>query len=107
MSEAIRAFQLPINKIFSDDYILSIPPYQRPYSWGKEQIEELLTDFNDSLNGTVEVNDNTSPYFLGSIVLINSSESQRHYDIVDGQQRLTTLCILLAVLRHLEPNLWE
>ena len=102
MPEQITALQLPVNKIFGDDYILNIPPYQRPYSWEQEQVEDLIGDLLYAVGDTVTYNNNMSPYFLGSVVLIRSSEDEPKYDVVDGQQRLTTLTILLSILRHLE-----
>ena len=107
MPTAIHATEKPLSKIFSDDYFFSIPPYQRPYAWTVKQAEELLTDLlaflgNDSYPIT-EVN----PYFLGSIVLIKSEGTDSEAaiaDVVDGQQRLTTLTILLSVLRKLDQS---
>jgi len=104
MPQTINATQLPVEKIFSDDFILSIPIYQRPYAWKEEQAGDMLDDFLAAINGLTGITEEANPYFLGSIVLINNTLSQKHYDIIDGQQRLTTLSILLAILRHLEPD---
>ncbi len=88
-----------MSKIFSDDFAFSIPNYQRPYAWTKEQAGELLDDLLDFMGGAdVDVND-LNPYFLGSIVLIKGLAPDA--EVVDGQQRLTTLTILLAVIREL------
>ncbi len=86
-----------IEKIFSDDYSFSIPLYQRPYSWTDENTRELLLDL---LNATPSAGEeaSTDPYFLGSIVLIKGDLP--YSEIIDGQQRLTTLTMLLAALRH-------
>lgn len=67
-----------------------IPPYQREYSWGKEHWDNLFNDLNDNDNG----------YFLGSIICIlkNSQKSYQVVDVIDGQQRLTTLNILLLAI---------
>ena len=84
----------------SDAYEFEIPPYQRPYAWEDEQAQELLMDLldavdNQDLNGGL--------YFLGSIVLVKQpSESQSK--VIDGQQRLTTLTILLSVIRDLTSD---
>lgn len=67
-------------------YQYIIPPYQREYSWKEEQWENLFNDINENLSG----------YFLGSIICI-SSENNR-LDVIDGQQRLTTLSLLLLAL---------
>ncbi len=107
MPTAIHATERPLSEVFSNYFAFSIPPYQRPYSWTVEQASDLLTDVlaflgNDSYP-IAEVN----PYFLGSIVLIKSEGNDAksaEADVVDGQQRLTTLTILLSVLRKLDKS---
>lgn len=98
MAKTLVAHEQPIAKIFSDDYVFRIPGYQRPYAWTTEQARELLDDlltFMQAAGGPVE---EMPPYFLGSIVLIKE-EAAPPADVVDGQQRLTTLTILLAAIR--------
>ena len=92
-----------LKHIFGDGFTFFIPRYQRPYAWSTEETEELLDDL-----WTAHVSDespvhNKDPYFLGSIVLIKE-EHQPTSEVIDGQQRLTTLTILMSVLRHLQPN---
>lgn len=98
MPVTIHAIEKPLFKIFNNDFAFSIPPYQRPYAWTTEQASELLTDLLAFLGNGSQPIDEVNPYFLGSIVLIKEEDSPEA-DIVDGQQRLTTLTILLAVLR--------
>lgn len=89
---------MPLHKVFSSDHDFHIPDYQRPYAWEEEQAVQLLTDLVEALDrGTEE------PYFLGSVVLVKESGTS-HADVIDGQQRLTTLTILLAVLRDLAED---
>jgi hypothetical protein len=98
----IHAHEHPILRIFSNEFAFSIPSYQRPYSWGVDQATELFSDlltasegFSPNAKGKkAEV----TPYFLGSIVLIKA-EQQPDADVIDGQQRLTTLSLLLSALR--------
>ena len=85
-------------KIFSDDYVFRIPGYQRPYAWTTEQAQELVEDLLGFMQGSGGAVEDMPPYFLGSIVLIKP-ESSPEADVVDGQQRLTTLTILLAAIR--------
>ena len=66
-----------------------IPRFQRPYSWTRENIQDFWDDV---------VKEEPESYFIGSMVTFKSG-SQR-YGVVDGQQRLTTITILLAVLRN-------
>lgn len=101
MSIAIHANEKSLVKIFSDDFSFVIPPFQRPYAWTIQQASELLSDLMTTWNdggGSTDKN----PYFLGSIVLIKSPDSPDS-QVIDGQQRLTTLTILIAALRDLLP----
>lgn len=92
----VRAQESSVRAIFAPGERLQMPPYQRSYSWETREANELLGDLIDSVKtGT--------PHFVGAIVLIHGAENGV-LEIVDGQQRLTTLTILLAVLRDLEPD---
>lgn len=95
----IQATEYPIHKIFSNDFVFTIPLYQRPYAWTTEQAGELIEDLITSLGDGNEPIDEVNPYFLGSIVLIKGDKPDAQ--VVDGQQRLSTLTILLAALRTL------
>lgn len=100
MSKAtIKANEKNLARIFHDDYLFQIPPYQRPYAWTTDEAGELFDDIWSACKESDKLDD-LAPYFLGSIVLIKSDAEPRA-DVVDGQQRLTTLTILLTVLRDL------
>ncbi|MGT0108545.1 DUF262 domain-containing protein [Helicobacter pylori] len=77
-----------------------IPTYQRPYQWTEENCEKLLDDLLSSYECYKE-----SDYFCGSLVLvaisIDSKTNAKTYDIVDGQQRLSTFILLAKVLATL------
>lgn len=92
MTKKISGAEYPLSKIFSSDFDYSIPAYQRPYAWTDVQAGELFADLYDFF---LKEKDDT--YFLGSIVLIKE-EGKPHAEVIDGQQRLTTLTILLAAL---------
>ena len=96
---SIRGSEYPMRKIFSDDFVFTIPLYQRPYSWTTEESEEMLEDLLRAMEGSEETIDELSPYFLGSIVLIKGDEPDAQ--VIDGQQRLPTLTMLLSALRSL------
>lgn len=96
--KTLTAEEKPVSKIFSDEYVFRIPGYQRPYAWTTEQAGELLEDFLAYMRGIPGGVEDVPPYFLGSIVLIKDVSSAQA-DVVDGQQRLTTLTILLAAIR--------
>lgn len=88
--------QQTVLKLFSDkrsDFL--IPDYQRPYAWGEDQ---LLTLWEDLLafaipHGDADAFDSDDEYFLGPIVTFRNTD--RRLEIIDGQQRLTTLMLLL------------
>ncbi|GAA9917947.1 DUF262 domain-containing protein [Helicobacter pylori] len=84
--------------VAEDDAYYQIPIYQRPYQWGKEQCKELLNDLFENYEDYRE-----DDYFCGSLVLIQSDEGNKTYDIVDGQQRLSTFILLAKVLATLYP----
>lgn len=96
----IQAKEHQIKDVFSNEYAFSIPPYQRPYSWGVDQAEALFDDLVEASTGFSPGNMKhlVSPYFLGSIVLIKDDKSPES-EVIDGQQRLTTLALLLSALR--------
>ena len=91
----ITATEQKLKNVFSDAYLFDIPVYQRPYAWTTEQASELLDDLTNAMNADPE-----APYFLGSIVLVKDGHDSRSA-VVDGQQRLTTLAMLLCILRDL------
>ena len=88
-----------IRKIFGDtDAFYQMPIYQRPYSWDKERVEQLWYDILEAFKNNQEDKTIDPNYFLGSVVVVKKSDG---YEVVDGQQRLTTLTILFCVLRDL------
>ena len=106
MPETIEAKELQINKVFSDEYLFEIPEYQRPYAWTTEEVGDLLDDLFYAMRKGEENGEDIGempPYFLGSVVVIKASDSP-NADIVDGQQRITTLTILFCALRELCAN---
>ncbi|AIY65739.1 DUF262 domain-containing protein [Pseudoalteromonas piratica] len=74
---------------------LAIPEYQRPYRWGEVQIKKLLSDYQLHL-GDLAQSDSDYGYYLGSVILHQSSENGQ-LNIIDGQQRLTTLALIAYV----------
>lgn len=94
MSNKITGKEYPLSKIFSADFEYHIPGYQRPYAWTEEETGILFDDLYEFFQ--TEAVDN---YFLGSIVLIKD-ENKPYADVIDGQQRLTTLSILFSVMAN-------
>lgn len=100
---SIHAQERPIRQIFCNEFAFNIPSYQRPYSWGLDQTGELLSDLLTASEGfmpqvTASTKKEIPPYFLGSIVIVKS-EQDPEAEVIDGQQRLTTLSLLLSALR--------
>lgn len=94
----IKSDKWDIKEVFKQWYC--IPNYQRPYVWEKDQIIDLLDDIHIACE-----KDNESDYFLGSLVLKETKNKDYiEYDVLDGQQRLTTLFLLTAVIRDLTDN---
>ncbi|WQW66609.1 DUF262 domain-containing protein [Helicobacter pylori] len=87
-----------LQDILKDKLYYQIPIYQRPYQWTEENCEKLLDDLFFNYE-----DDRESDYFCGSLVLIAISEDSKvkTYDIVDGQQRLSTFILLAKVLATL------
>ncbi len=75
------------NNIFDTDMEYIIPLYQRAYAWEDKQITQLIEDISD-------ISDETN-YYIGSLIV---SKQGNKYEVVDGQQRLTSLYLLLNCL---------
>lgn len=78
--------------------IYNVPVYQRPYSWDKEQVEILLNDIQDAYESA----DKEDGYYTGNIIVYDRNEKINglisKYDIIDGQQRITTFSLMLMEL---------
>lgn len=95
MNEEIK--KIKITDIFSDKYI--VPIYQRKYSWTEKEIEQLLEDiiYNNSDNS----DNSNNKYFLGTLTVDKKDDGR--YEVIDGQQRLTTLSLIMIYLnKHID-----
>lgn len=99
MKGVIQSSTKTVKDLFDVDCWFNIPDYQRDYVWGKGQIEDLWDDLFDNYQ-----TQDRPPYLLGSMVMLESS-SRVHSspggffeDVIDGQQRITTLMIMASVL---------
>lgn len=70
-----------------------VPAYQRSYAWEREHVDALLNDVNEAIRNK------ENEYFLGSLVVTGPVE--RRYEVVDGQQRLTTVSLLIAAIKDI------
>jgi len=84
----VTCIERTIKDVLGSDYY-RIPRFQRPYSWEKEHVEDFLTD---------AIVENPGDYFIGSMVAFKYPDGT--YGLVDGQQRLTTITMMLCALRE-------
>lgn len=92
-----RKFNTQIISLSSlDEFDFSIPTYQRPYVWGNEQIKKLLDDFLLTFKNSPE-----ESYYVSTFL---TKENDKHAELIDGQQRFTTLWIIAFVMQKLNSN---
>ncbi len=98
MSDPIE--QLTMKVLLGGDNYL-IPMYQRNYAWGEAEITQLIQDVLDEVSRSQKGKGAPKPYYIGSLVvdLRNDSSGRPVYEVIDGQQRLTTLFLLASCLR--------
>ncbi len=88
-----------LHKILADsEYFYQVPDYQRPYVWDKDHLGALIDDLVASYTNNKE-----DEYFCGSIVIAENQKDKR-WDVVDGQQRLTSFIILACTILKLYKN---
>jgi hypothetical protein len=92
------ANQVTIYGLLGESRKFIIPPFQRDYKWGEKEIEALIDDISSEI--VWETGEPPRPYFLGALVTC-TSEGSNDLEILDGQQRLTTISILLRVIWRL------
>ena len=85
----IQFTNLTLDSAFQKFY--TVPDYQREYVWKEEQVEQLLPDITEAFRAN-----RSKDYFVGSVVVYPNGKA---FELVDGQQRMTTFFILLCVLK--------
>lgn len=110
MENFLEPAEFNIDNLFKGKY--NIPIYQRPYSWENEQVKQLLADIEKSYilykeftNSQSSIKNEEMLLFVGTLFLKsgqNVKNTYTEYDIVDGQQRITTITLIfMAILNHL------
>ncbi len=91
--------ELSIAELFNsaERVFFEIPIYQRNYAWEEEQITTLVKDVNDAFT-----QGNAQPYYIGTLVSYNKGDNV--YEVIDGQQRLTTIWLILAAMNLVPKN---
>ncbi len=92
----IKAVDITLGELFKDFYL--VPDYQREYVWEIKQVDQLLDDVFPAFEDYLE--DNSTDYFIGSIILCPSKHGKNTYALIDGQQRLTTIYLLFCAIRY-------
>ncbi|WP_205728268.1 DUF262 domain-containing protein [Fictibacillus enclensis] len=93
----IENYKYTIEEAFRECFFI-IPDYQREYVWTDKEVHQLLEDINIDMDSS-----SAREYFIGT-VLVSPIKTKNHYEIIDGQQRLTTFFLLLCALKNLFEN---
>lgn len=114
MFQRLRLASVAMAELFSGGAHFSVPAFQRPFDWGPDEALQLLDDVSRAAG--IETSDHADPdYFLGTVLLLTedgdvlpgpggSDATHINYQIIDGQQRLTTTTVLFSILRDLNSR---
>lgn len=89
----IENHKYSIEEAFRECFYI-VPDYQREYVWTDKEVHQILEDINEQIDAG-----STREYFIGT-VLVSPADQKNHYEVIDGQQRLTTFFLLLCALKH-------
>ncbi|TIN31724.1 MAG: DUF262 domain-containing protein [Mesorhizobium sp.] len=90
----IENHKYSIQQAFQECFYI-VPDYQREYVWTDKEVSQLLDDINEQIDGG-----NEREYFIGTI-LVSPTAQKTHYEVIDGQQRLTTFFLLLCAMKQM------
>ncbi|MDO7360412.1 DUF262 domain-containing protein [Acinetobacter geminorum] len=103
-NESIQA--LKVQALFENKQTYIIPMYQRNYAWGEKEIDQLILDIQDYQKQPEQLNQGqtqgSKKYYIGTLVVFERSKGT--YEIIDGQQRFTTLTLLAICLKRLSKE---
>ncbi|MEG6544717.1 MULTISPECIES: DUF262 domain-containing protein [Acinetobacter] len=103
-NELIQTFK--VQALFENKQTYIIPMYQRNYAWGEKEIDQLILDIQDYQKQTDQLNQGQTrenkKYYIGTLVVFERSNGT--YEIIDGQQRFTTLTLLAICLKRLSKE---
>jgi hypothetical protein len=94
MDIGVRSEALSLRNLFRSGHFFRLPAFQRSYAWDDDEAIALFNDLRDAMVLGI-------PHFIGTVVLVEDPDRPGVLEIVDGQQRLTTLTIILAAIRDL------
>ena len=103
-NEPIQTFK--VQALFENKQTYIIPMYQRNYAWGEKEIDQLILDIQDYQKQSDQLNQGqtqgSKKYYIGTLVVFERSDGT--YEIIDGQQRFTTLTLLAICLKRLSKE---
>jgi uncharacterized protein with ParB-like and HNH nuclease domain len=104
--ERLKADPISVGKVLSENHRFVVPIYQRTYAWTeKRQLEPLFAQIEAKAQERLEKGTVAFPHYMGSLLVIPEGEAAfgrvQAFDIVDGQQRLTTFHICFAAMRDI------
>lgn len=103
-AESIQA--LKVQALFENKQTYIIPMYQRNYAWGEKEIDQLILDIQDYQKQSDQLNQGqtqgSKKYYIGTLVVFERIDGT--YEIIDGQQRFTTLTLLAICLKRLSKE---
>ena len=103
-NESIQSVR--VQALFENKQNYIIPMYQRNYAWGEKEIDQLILDIQDYQKQTDQINQGqtqgSKKYYIGTLVVFERSNGT--YEIIDGQQRFTTLTLLAICLKRLSQE---
>jgi uncharacterized protein with ParB-like and HNH nuclease domain len=98
----IENHKYSIEEAFRECFYI-VPDYQREYVWTDKEVQQLLNDINEQIDAG-----SSREYFIGTVLVSPVLSQKNHYEVIDGQQRLTTLFLLLCALKQVfrgEPQI--
>ncbi len=104
MSTSIEVHKKSVKELLSEgkDHQFVIPEYQRPYAWGNDEIQTLFDDLWEFTTNGQGGSENNGTYFLGTVVAYENENKEQ--EIIDGQQRITSLFLLLRAIYTMLSN---
>lgn len=99
MSEAVLSFS--VRELLADNGRYCVPMYQRNYAWGEGEIHQLIRDVQD-LENKSRSSDKRQPYYIGNLVVYVRHDGS--FEVIDGQQRFTTLTLMAICLKRLAAS---
>ena len=103
----ITSLMKDIKGILDNKNQFVIPDFQRSFVWTEKEVETLFSDFKEDTDNYTDRLDTLPGYLLGNIVLISNENNPTRFDVIDGQQRLTTLTLIFCALNNLFMDIVE